>query len=472
MSDTQVFDAFVPLVKSDNVENIKVGQTLASNPLTLTGPDTVKVVVQGPQYKLTPDDIHGVYPAAGSEESPDEFFPHIALARRTLPWERVGPGAGNPSDDWPWMALLLFKESELRPNRNQAPTVTLADSTIGQTPVKVLTVTNSLLKDLLPPQPEQLRYFTHVKRTGVEPNNTDIAIVVSSRLPDAGTEGKPEIHTAALVSLEKRGDVYSAIAANPGGQSTLVVLHSWNFTPSRGGDFEQVMKSIRFRPNGGVLRFGSLPRPVEAGEAALAGGFASVMDDDGYLREPLEETVPGDAAYRSPLRPFPTQGRSKGFAARAAAEEFANAGPDEPLDYSHACAFELGRMLALSDSGVLEDLGRVGIVPHQIKTPDLVNPLPDALQKPDWVVNPAWSADPWQNPAAQSLVKDTAQFLQKGIGDVAGVKDHLLGKAAILAQLNPVATPGPAVVVAVNIAGVNAAQLEKEFADVLSAGLG
>jgi hypothetical protein len=46
--------------------------------------------VEGPQLQLTPADVAGVYPAAGSEESPDEFLPHIALERRTLPWERIG----------------------------------------------------------------------------------------------------------------------------------------------------------------------------------------------------------------------------------------------------------------------------------------------------------------------------------------------------------------------------------------------
>jgi hypothetical protein len=39
------------------------------------GASKVKFVVEGPQLKLTPDDIGGVYPAPGSEDSPDEFLP-------------------------------------------------------------------------------------------------------------------------------------------------------------------------------------------------------------------------------------------------------------------------------------------------------------------------------------------------------------------------------------------------------------
>ena len=49
----------------------------------------------------------------------------------------------------------------------------------------------------------------------------------------------------------------------------LVVLHYWTFTPSKGGDFEQVVKAIRVRPNGGVLRFANLPRG-RAGEERSA----------------------------------------------------------------------------------------------------------------------------------------------------------------------------------------------------------
>ena len=68
------------------------------------------------------------------------------------------------------------------------------------------------------------------------------------------------------------------------------VGNHWSFTPSGDGDFEEVMKLIRYRPNGGVLRFGNLAQPREEGQPApLSGGFAALIDADGYPREPLQD---------------------------------------------------------------------------------------------------------------------------------------------------------------------------------------
>ena len=49
------------------------------------------MTIEGPQVSLNPADIAGVYPAPDSDDSPDEFLPHIAFTRHTLPWERFGP---------------------------------------------------------------------------------------------------------------------------------------------------------------------------------------------------------------------------------------------------------------------------------------------------------------------------------------------------------------------------------------------
>src|SRR6185503_18441067 len=43
--------------------------------------------------------------------SADEFLPHIALTRRTLPWERLGIDNDIAK---PWLALVVFSESELK----------------------------------------------------------------------------------------------------------------------------------------------------------------------------------------------------------------------------------------------------------------------------------------------------------------------------------------------------------------------
>ena len=125
----QVFSSCIPPVRSGETRLIKVFQELDGR-LTQAGPNTVHVRIDGPQTALLPDMISGVYPRPGSETSPDEFLPHIAPTRRTLPWERQGPV---PDPDVPWLVLLLFKESELRSpeQRKQVPAVSVIRQKVG-----------------------------------------------------------------------------------------------------------------------------------------------------------------------------------------------------------------------------------------------------------------------------------------------------------------------------------------------------
>ena len=235
------------------------------------------------------------------------------------------------------------------------------------------------------------------------------------------------------------------------------------------------MKSIAYRPHGGVLRFGNLPAPVSEGETApLSGGFKGLIDDDGYFLTPVEHDQEVNATYRSPLHPFTPPPRSHGFAIAAAPNEFVNADQSTPLDFAHAAAFELGRLLALNDPGVLEDLRHVSGTMKPIDPPVAVNKLPDALQKPDWVSNPAWSEQPWDASVGQSLVKDENLFLGKGIGDVTGIGD-LLGQwnvGDVVQTLNDIGGVVSAPVVAVNIGTVTEGMLDETFADVAQAGKG
>jgi hypothetical protein len=486
----QVYSSCVPIVKAGDVEPITVWQSLDGR-LEQDGPSTVHVRIDGPQTFLLPDMIAGVFPAPGSDQTPDEFLPHIAFSRRTLPWEREGPDA---ADTTPWLALLLFKESELRSaeQRKQAPAVSVATLKVedvpdliarnrllttlqipGDTAVSTITVPNSLLRQIMPRQAE-LPLLCHMKRQTIAGVEVDHAIVVCNRLPDASAPpgAKPELHTAVLVSVEQAPELFALPVS---GVSTLLVLHQWTFRPSGEEDFEQVMKSIAYRPNGGVLRFGNLPAPVASGETApLSGGFKALLDDDGYFLTGVEHDQELNATYRGPLHPFPPPPRSNGFAIAAAPDEFVNANQSTPLDFAHATAFELGRLLALNDPGILEDLRHVTGTMKPLDPPVAVNKLPDALQKPDWVVNPAWAEQPWDIAAGESLVKNESLFLDKGAGDVTGIGDMLdqWNLADVVATLNSIGAVETAPVVALNVGGVTAETLDGMFVDVAQAAKG
>ena len=358
---TQTYDKCEPLVKSGETIQIRIEQTLAeqNDLLETTGPNQISITIEGPRLQLSPADITGVYPAPGSEDSPGEFLPHIALKRRTLPWERLGPDWQGAKTE-PWLALILLKESEMRSTaqRTFSPAATLTPVVLknlsengpfkdlpthqklhndlglpNSTELQVVFIPNATLQKIRPAESE-MKWLCHVKRKSENGVDADTAIVVCNRLPDAGpADTEPELHTALLVSLEKRDDLYDAAkynAQNIKKRTAFIVLHHWTFKASQGGDFEQVMQAIGYRPNGGVLRFGNVPVPVASGETApLSGGFEGLLEDNGFLREEIPHTQPGTIEYRGALRPFPTPARSQGFAVRAAAEEFENAPPDQ-----------------------------------------------------------------------------------------------------------------------------------------------
>jgi hypothetical protein len=561
---TLIYNSMKPLAKAGQAVRIEVDQTL-QNPITsehsedmldLYGPNTVALRIEGPQTELTPAHIAGVYPAPGSEESPDEFLPHIAFTRRTLPWERYGPDWKQADPQAPWLALLVLTDVEkvdqgsgaavqaasptnpasirsgppepdqpgpgpvrpapARPARLQrmkvkdighpATRARLAECNLAlSTDITVISVPNAMLREILPTLRE-LELLCHVKRETEYLDLShrrvvyhDTAIVVANRLPYAGGENeKSARHTAVLVSLEKRDDLYYDAAGNlisippagssipPAGSTPLLVLSYWDFTPSQGGDFEEVMKRIRLRPNGGVLRFGNLP---QLAERISPPRFQSLVDADGYLREPLPQTLSDKLkiTYHSPLLPFAAPPRSDGLAIRAAPEEFANADQNTPLDYSHAVAFELGRMLALADPALLEDLRNiVSLRPHFEIGLVAVDNLPVALRKPSWVINPANEAvtpENWldqldwvdQQIGQDSILRKLPQLkLELDPSGIVGQPWN--ANDAVEQELARIGASTPAVQVTtqgglLDIANVDVEQLEQRFIDLRNVGL-
>jgi hypothetical protein len=505
MSDPQIrlHDQCVPLVAAGNTIALNVTQTLVdgTDRLVPTGPQAVKLVVEGPRLRLTPDDLAGVYPAPGSEESPDEFLPHVALKRRTLPWERAGSYAGSP-----WLALLVFRRSELafttaKANENaNRPGALVHTTTLSQVetidtdgafawnvleshgfPTSVLAdwvyLTNEQFVRLAPAR-DDLRFLAHVKRVTEGGATTDHAILVANRLPDAAPfpasdpDAKAEQHVAMLVSLEHRTDLWGDTRKNnPTRHVALLVLHHWTFTPSRGGDFEQVMQAIRYRPNGGALRFGALPEALPAADApSLSGGFPSLVQPDGVFHDPILHEHAGPVVFRGPLRPFAPAARTNGFAVRAAPEEF-DAGADGLLDdYTYATAFELGRLLALADAGILDDLRDLHPLWPLIETPLKENPMPPALQKPDWVSNPAWHEKPWEMPGMPGgeVLEPGGDVLidvgQIDIGGIEGQVQQWIG--TVKSTLDPLATPAAPAVTAIDFQNVSATKLGVQFVAV------
>src|SRR5262245_33249569 len=133
-TETRLFDRCTPLALAGHKVQITPTYRLIDETGTFDlitydpkHPVDVFVAVEGPRVKLEPADVAGVYPAPGSTNSPAMFLAHIALNRRTLPWERTGPDGVNP----PWVALLLVRQSDL-------PAGTRLDQVVSSTTVAAL----------------------------------------------------------------------------------------------------------------------------------------------------------------------------------------------------------------------------------------------------------------------------------------------------------------------------------------------
>lgn len=83
--------------------------------------------VAGPRFSLDPQDIASVFPPPGSPGDHQNAFPHIALVRSTLPWERsADTDAIDDETEWhraaaPWLALLQYDDEDERAGDIRVP---------------------------------------------------------------------------------------------------------------------------------------------------------------------------------------------------------------------------------------------------------------------------------------------------------------------------------------------------------------
>ena len=187
--------------------------------------------IDAPRFTLAANEVAGVFPPRNGHGPFDEAIPHIALGRRTLPWERLF-SASRPSVDGtplnangtpiPWMALLIFEDGEYQietkkkigdklphdiVTRLQAPADTLVDT---------VTAPRSLIRSLMPCY-EELALLTHVRQVNVDDRELGagdsdgyFAVVMGNRIPSRGKK-----YRCCLVSIEERTDLVSEFPPPP-----------------------------------------------------------------------------------------------------------------------------------------------------------------------------------------------------------------------------------------------------------------
>ena len=173
--------------------------------------------VEGPRFALAPSEVAAVFPPRGGHGPFDSALPHVALGRRTLPWERPLGDAYTVTGDetpYPFLALVLLEDSECTLLHNQALTDVVPPAVFQRLgyPAGIrcdaVEADQQLLRDILP-MPDELRLLTHVRQVNVDDRELSagdsdgyFAVVMGNRIPRPGGS-----YVACLVSVEERTDL-------------------------------------------------------------------------------------------------------------------------------------------------------------------------------------------------------------------------------------------------------------------------
>ncbi len=282
-----------------------------------------KLVVAGPRFAISPENIHAAYPAAGSCADFTSAFPHISFKRATLPWE-----VSMSSREKSWLALILFHEED---------PLTVEEMRLGDlvSNLEELYDANQLIRVIQVPvelQPVSNDLQCHVRQliTGKKaPEET--AWVVANRFPKAGK------NTVHLVSL-----------ADSPGENRFLSLYSWQFECKKEhGGFKEMVQNLQAGP--------FQLTPGESHNQIYERGLVPLPH---FLRQG-QKTL---SLYQSPLSPFP--GRLRLKAGRMPAYSYRRV-EWEQLDMdsvmanvSYAAAFHLGQMLTIANKQVSQAIFR------------------------------------------------------------------------------------------------------------------
>ncbi|MBE9261121.1 hypothetical protein IQ224_02400 [Microcystis sp. LEGE 00066] len=300
---------------------------------------------------LTPDAIYAVFPPAGNLGEYSNALPHIILKRGTLPWERT---IKSTDPDLPWLALLLFQESE----KPEPKTIKLRElkATSGDTKfptfidepgqndedvVTVIDIPQNILEKILPPE-KDMTLLASVNQITNEKNESlsePLATILGNRLPKKG-----EVSTVHLVALEERYDKdsgkFNYQGAGPNDFIRLVSLASWSFTcVNSKHNFDALLKEIDREPD--TLRLPSQEPPQNPAKQYLDLGYVP-------LHHALRQGDKTVSWYHSPLSTGQSQDNLT--APVAIADELMRYDPNTGMfDVSYAMAWQLGRMLTLQN---------------------------------------------------------------------------------------------------------------------------
>lgn len=365
----QIFDYVSPPLVSGTYK-IKTTQRLLwdKEKIDQSYPKDQEFSVSGPRFKLDPADIHSVFPPAAGKGDFTNVLPHIVLNKRTLPWERTMDDKPPENPPIPWMALFLLDETEISGVKSTTVESVLnpGDKILAprglrdvseidkQKACLAVDIPGNIFKNIVPAY-DELPWLTHAREVNMAHKeifglNAEgwFSVVVANRFSKPGVK-----NFACLVSLEGFRDyLYGGTKKVPDDYSVrLFCLATWNYTAEaeKGENFMNLMAEL----DTGLLRVPKAPAQTGSDEEKLV----KAAFNDGYasLNYNLRHGEKTGAWYRGPFTPVIVKkvDLPDFFSAEAAAIYNQKTGL---FDLSYAVAWQIGRLLALSDRSFSTDM--------------------------------------------------------------------------------------------------------------------
>jgi hypothetical protein len=230
---------------------------------------TQHLQVTAPRTTMAPDEVFSVTPPPHAQGPFEARLPHIALKRRTLPWDRsVGAGGA------PWLALVMLAEGEGTFRRGEAAvdcyTAGVAATLAGLDTDErgdCIEVTQTVLDRTFPAR-DEVDLLCHVREadasdTELADDDHWVSVVLCNRLPVAGTA-----YRCMLVSLEGQ---HASLPATGGAVDT----------PSRVVAWEGVLDLVEIPRVGRIVGDGFSVVSATVDSTRLTGAFATEVSGVG-----------------------------------------------------------------------------------------------------------------------------------------------------------------------------------------------
>jgi len=311
--------------------------------------------VEGPRFELQPEEVAGVYPPDEMKGGYDDVLPHVVLTRRTLPWERmVDRIQTNGSEPAPWLGLLLFSEDRipkvhtgkvkeaLLPAKGVfVPKLTVRESEKEAQCSWIEVAREQFMRAA--PRTEELSFLCHVRRIS-ESEDDWRAVVCGKGLPKSGADGIE--NRAFLVSFEGLGDYETDESFAASGSVRVFVLKTWRFY--------SIIQPYSFMDKAKELDTGPLV-PERDWETEAETPMDDLLQNGFYpLQHQLRNGGNTVSFYRGPCVPMELE-EQKDTAMNA--DRLLRYDPKYGVfDVSYACAWQLGRILALHRTTVAQEI--------------------------------------------------------------------------------------------------------------------